>query len=163
MEIRQATVQDLPVMMDLFEGARRFMVSQGNPNQWTGGYPSEEMVLSDIESGHAYVCEQGNVVVGTFVYIIGKDPTYAVIYEGSWPDEKPYGVIHRLAGKAGCHGVAVACIDWGLRQCPVMRIDTHANNMVMRNLLLKYGFSYCGIIHLEQGRGERLAFHICKE
>ena len=38
-----------------------------------------------------------------------------------------------------------------------LRIDTHRGNAVMRRMLEKNGFKYCGIIHLEDG-DERLAF-----
>ena len=32
------------------------------------------------------------------VFIIGADPTYEVIEDGAWPDNSPYGTIHRIAG-----------------------------------------------------------------
>ena len=38
-----------------------------------------------------------------------------------------------------------------------LRIDTHRGNVVMRRMLEKNGFSYCGIIYLENGY-ERVAY-----
>lgn len=29
-----------------------------------------------------------------------------------------------------------------------IRIDTHRNNSIMRHLIDKYGFKYCGIVHI---------------
>ena len=51
-------------------------------------------------------------------------------------------------------------IDWALEQCPNLRIDTHVDNAPMRRALEKYGFSYCGVIHIFNG-DERIAFHKC--
>ena len=38
-----------------------------------------------------------------------------------------------------------------------LRIDTHRGNVVMRRMLEKNGFVYCGIIYLESG-DERVAY-----
>ena len=38
-----------------------------------------------------------------------------------------------------------------------IRIDTHRDNKIMQHNLLKYGFTYCGIIYLANG-DERLAY-----
>ena len=40
--IRKATLEDMPVLLEIYERARKFMVSTGNTNQWTNGYPSRE-------------------------------------------------------------------------------------------------------------------------
>ena len=39
MEIRRATLQDLDRMLEIYDYARAFMRSTGNPTQWSGGYP----------------------------------------------------------------------------------------------------------------------------
>ena len=38
-----------------------------------------------------------------------------------------------------------------------LRIDTHEKNLVMQNLVKKTGFSYCGIIYVDDGT-KRLAY-----
>ena len=38
-----------------------------------------------------------------------------------------------------------------------IRIDTHRDNKIMQHNLAKYGFEYCGIIHIASG-AERLAY-----
>ena len=72
------------------------MRKNGNTKQWTGGYPTEEIIKKDIENGNSYVClDEEQKIVGTFAFIQGDDPTYAHIYDGAWIDDKqPYGVIH---------------------------------------------------------------------
>ena len=47
--IRKATLEDMPVLLEIYERARKFMVSTGNTNQWTNGYPSREILTEDIE------------------------------------------------------------------------------------------------------------------
>lgn len=62
--------------MDIFEQGKRIMRKSGNLKQWTGGYPSTELIQKDMANGNSYVCldEQGNII-GTFAFIPGKDPT----------------------------------------------------------------------------------------
>ncbi len=102
------------------------------------------------------VTEEGKAVA-TFCFIQGPDPTYAYIENGEWKDDSPYYVIHRLASDGSCHGIGKLCIDWCFRQWPCLRIDTHADNKVMQNLVQSMGFVYCGIIYISNGT-PRLAY-----
>ncbi|MBR2636832.1 MAG: GNAT family N-acetyltransferase [Oscillospiraceae bacterium] len=151
MSIRKSTANDLPAMLALYADARRFMAENGNPNQWVNGYPAREMLEADIASGNSYVCEEDGKVVGTFYFVIGDDPTYAVIEDGAWLDDEQYGVVHRITSALGTRGVASFCLDWCYRQHGNIRIDTHADNIPMQKCVLKNGFVRCGIIHLENG------------
>ncbi len=158
-QIRKSTLEDLPVLMDLYEHGRRIMRDSGNLRQWTGGYPSAELVTDDIRKGNSYLCvEEGGRAVGTFAFIPGADPTYARIYGGQWIDDvRPYATIHRLAGREDVRGVSAACIDWCYAQVPNLRADTHRDNRILQHILQKHGFRYCGIIYLMNG-DERLAY-----
>jgi RimJ/RimL family protein N-acetyltransferase len=42
-----------------------------------------------------------------------------------------------------------------------IRIDTHRDNQIMQHVILKQGFTYCGIIYLLSG-DERLAYQKTK-
>ena len=156
MYIRKTTVDDLSYLMNIFQEARQYMVANGNPNQWVNR-PTSADILNDISNGCSYVCVEEDKVVGTFAYIPGPDPTYAVIYDGNWPDDEPYGVIHRIAGTKGAHGVAAAAFRWAFSRCDRLRIDTHEDNRIMQALLKKHGFVYCGVILLSDG-SPRLAY-----
>lgn len=92
-------------MLELCEQARGIMRSDGNMQQWADGYPSRDVLLSDIRKGNSYViCREGSVV-GTFAFIIGEDPTYDKIYDGNWKNNTDiYGTIHRLASGPDSHG-----------------------------------------------------------
>ncbi len=162
MEIRKSTEQDLPRIMEIYALAREFMASHGNPNQWGATqWPPEALIRSDIRSGNSYVCVNGaGTVVGTFFFTQGQDvePTYRVIEDGTWLDESPYGVVHRVASDGSEKGIGTYCLRWAWGQCGHMRIDTHPDNIVMQSLLRKLGFIQCGTIHVEEDDDPRLAF-----
>ncbi len=157
-KIRAASIEDVDRLMEIFETARCFMQATGNPNQWINGYPQRELVVKEIENRHCFVCQDAcDKVVATFCFIVGDDPTYAVIEDGAWPSDVPYAVIHRLASDGSHHGIADACIDWCARQIGCLRVDTHADNKVMQHLLERNGFVRCGIIYVANGT-KRIAY-----
>ena len=97
MEIRNTLPEDMDRVMFIFEQAKQFMRLNGNLHQWTGGYPSEEVLEADISSNSSFVCvDDQKEVVGTFCFRYGfsPEPTYNVIYDGGWLNEKPYGGLH---------------------------------------------------------------------
>lgn len=158
MEIRHTQRSDLPVLLEIFAGARRFMAENGNPNQWGDHTPTQQMLEEDIAAGRSYVCIQDGHITATFFLSTAGEPTYRVIREGAWLDDAPYGVVHRIAAAEQGHGAAAYCLEWCLEQCGNIRIDTHRDNKPMQRLLQRLGYTYCGRIDLENGRGERLAF-----
>lgn len=156
--VRKAEITDIPRMLELFEQAKGIMRADGNMTQWTGGYPSAELLADDIGRGNSYIITRDDAIVGTFAFIIGCDSTYKSIEGGSWTDDSaPYGTIHRLASGPDSHGVAQECFDycWGIIKN--LRVDTHGDNRIMQHCILKAGFKYCGIIHLLDG-SPRLAY-----
>lgn len=156
--IRPSTLEDLPRLMEIYREGREIMLSCGNLNQWKPGYPTEDIIRSDIEAGQSYAVVQDGIVVGAFAFILGKDPTYSVIEGGSWlDDEAPYATIHRLASTKQSHGVARACFAWCWDHIHNLRIDTHEDNVIMRHCIAKAGFQYCGVIYLLNG-SPRLAY-----
>ncbi len=157
MTIRKATLNDIPRMQEIFAIARRFMAETGNPNQWADNYPSVERLADDINSGDSYICVKDGKMVGTFVLRGGNDPTYDIIYEGAWKNDKPYATIHRIASSGDVKGIFKTSMKYALHHYDTIRIDTHRDNKVMRNAILKAGFEYCGIIHCWNG-DERLAY-----
>ncbi|MDK2808913.1 MAG: hypothetical protein PWP24_1650 [Clostridiales bacterium] len=157
MNIRKSTTADLEVMQAIYATARAFMAESGNPGQWNNGYPKTSLLEEDIKNGYSYVCVEGEEIIGTFFYGEIVEPTYQKIYEGAWLPTKSYGVVHRIAVKAGKKGCATFCLNWCYDQSGSIRIDTHRDNIPMQNLLNKLGFLRCGIIYLENG-DERIAF-----
>lgn len=158
MTIRLAREGDVPEIMAVLEAARGIMRSDGNMRQWVNGYPSVEVVESDIESSYGHVLEEDGKIGGYFAFIPSPEPTYAEIFGGEWLDDRaPYHVIHRIGSLPQVHGVFSAIMDFAFSRDSNIRIDTHRDNRIMQHNILKHGFSYCGIIFLESG-DERLAY-----
>ena len=145
----------------IYDAARAFMRRSGNTRQWSGSYPSAESLRQDMAEGNSYAVCVNRKPVATFYFKTAEDPTYAKIYDGAWLNDAPYGVIHRVASDGTHKGVMKLILDFCLTKIDNIRIDTHRDNAVMRNALISYGFSYCGIIHLANG-DERLAYHMAK-
>ena len=160
MEIRKATLNDLPRLLEIYQAARDFMAKTNNPKQWGKHWPPELLIKQNIYEGTSYVCEYNEKVVGTFFFNSGKDiePTYKNISSGNWCDNTPYGVVHRLASDGSVKGIGTFCLNWCYKQCKHLRIDTHLDNIVMINLLTKLNFKKCGIIYVEHDNTPRLAF-----
>lgn len=159
MEIRKALLSEIETIEQIYEDARSFMQSAGNPSQWGTKYPPRELLISDIEGGNLYTVRESDEILGVFFYKLGDDPTYQNIECGEWKNDLPYGVIHRIAVSKNAHGKGVSrlCFEYAFGLCRNLKIDTHRDNVPMQKALLKNGFEYCGIIHLENG-DERVAF-----
>lgn len=155
--IRKATEKDIPAAMELFTAAKSIMRSDGNSTQWGDGYPDAGIVRTDISMGGAHIIEQDGKPVAYFALLPSPEPTYSSI-DGKWLDDSsPYHVIHRIASTPESHGVLRRIIEYALSVSGNLRIDTHRDNRIMRRLIEKAGFSYCGVIVLADG-SERLAY-----
>lgn len=162
MEIRSAKLQDLPRLMEIFDIAREYQKSHGNPTQWPVGYPPEQKVREDIDNGFCYVLEEDRRVAATFALIPGEEPTYQYIESGDWLSEKPYCTIHRVASDGTKRGIGDRIMEWCLQRCHHVRIDTHSDNLVMRHVIEKNGFTYCGIVYVEDGTA-RVAYEFLRK
>ena len=155
--IRKAENPDMEEILHIYDIARAFMRSHGNKAQWINGYPRREVLEYDIKEERLYVCEDDFGIYGVFMLRIGDDPTYREIRDGSWLDDSPYAVIHRIASSGRRHGVLREALDFASALCSHIRIDTHALNEPMQNALVKEGFRRTGIIVCEDGT-DRVAF-----
>ena len=158
--IQKAQLHQLPEILDIYAQARTFMAQTGNPKQWGDHYPPQEMIRQDILNGKSYVNLKDGKIAAVFYFAQEEDPTYGDI-DGAWCNEKPYGVIHRIAVSGNGRGVAAECFAFALEQCDELRIDTHEDNLPMQRCLAKNGFERCGIIYLEDG-DPRIAYQRSK-
>ena len=96
--IRTAQPRDLARILEIYDYARGFMERTGNASQWGKHFPPEELLREDIRAQRLFVIEEDGAVHGVFAFIIGDDPTYQTIEQGSWLAGGAYGTIHRIAG-----------------------------------------------------------------
>ena len=165
MKIRATNVSDIDQLMPIFDEARGTIAALGI-DQWQKGYPSRDVVEEDIARRQSFCVTDGDGVVATFAVLENGEPTYDRIYDGAWltGDSREYLAIHRVAIAVAMRGQGIApmiiehvadrvrALGWRS-----IRIDTHRGNVVMRRMLEKNGFAYCGIIYLENG-DERVAY-----
>ncbi len=156
--IREAKPTDMAAIMQVMDAAKKIMRQSGNMHQWGEGYPSEAVIMSDIEKDGGFVIEDGGNVVGYFAFLPSPEPTYQKIHDGNWLDDgKPYHVIHRIASLPDAHGIFSSIMNFCFARESNILIDTHRDNTIMQHNIEKHGFAYCGIIYLASG-DERLAY-----
>lgn len=159
---RPATHNDIPAIMTLIRGAQESLRKRGI-DQWQNGYPNEQVISEDIIRKHSYVWEKASGIIATVMISFDGEPTYKQI-DGDWLTTGPYAVIHRLTVLESCKGQNIAgqLIEEVGRMCiaqniPSIRIDTHKQNISMQRAAVKAGFTYCGVITLNDG-ALRLAY-----
>lgn len=165
-QIRRSTQGDLDTLMGIFDEARA-TIAQLGIDQWQDGYPTREVIEEDIALGRSYAVEVDGTLCGTFVLVDDGEVTYDKIYGGHWltgDNSAAYLAIHRvaIAVKKRGSGISTAVIDFAARYAKKLgraslRIDTHEGNIVMRRMLEKHGFAYCGVIELLTGES-RVAY-----
>lgn len=165
MQIRIANSEDLDDLVRIYAAARRYMAEHGNPHQWGDGRPTPEEIANSVKEGACRVgVDEDDRAHFSFTIYSEEDPTYQRIYDGAWLNDEPYVTIHRVASDGTMKGVFSSVLTrakdeankLGIRN---LRIDTHNDNLTMQHIVAKAGFSYCGIIHLEDG-DPRLAYQL---
>ena len=163
MTVRHGTPPDIDSIMAIFEAAKQYMRKTGNTSQWSDGYPARENILADIANGHNYVIIDNNGhITATFALILGEDPTYLYIEDGAWPDNEPYGTIHRIASAGRTPGMLKHAVEFAFTLTNNIRIDTHRDNRPMLDALSRLGFKHCGTIYCRDG-SPRLAFQLKRQ
>lgn len=153
---RHAEKADLPVILEIYARARKFMAENGNTVQWRNNRPTREQIEKDIEEKNLYVYENSGEIQGVFAFIPGSDPTYQHI-DGAWLEDTPYATIHRVASAGKEKGVFTKIANYCKSQISHLRIDTHELNLPMQGAVEKNGFQRCGTIYLEDG-SPRIAY-----
>ena len=156
LSFRHTRKSDKEAVMKIYDDAKVYMANSGNPDQWNGSYPDEFLIDDDIKAKRSYVCVDGGQIAAVFMLMFEDDKSYDKIYEGSWLNDEPYSVIHRIAVADNMHGkgIAKACIDFCREECLKrglynLKIDTYKDNIPMQKTLTKYGFSHCGTVYVD--------------
>lgn len=150
--MRRATLADLRNIEDIYARARVFMAATGNPHQWGNQFPLNSSVVEDIRIGRFNLVvdddpETGDErILAQFALCEGLDEVYAHI-DGRWLDDTlPYVTIHRLASSGIVPKMAGACLQWAQAHYPNVRIDTHPDNVIMQKVIMRAGFTRCGLV-----------------
>lgn len=164
MKIRKTEEKDTAAVLAVYEDARQYFFHNGIP-QWQNGTPNLETLHEDMRRGYSYVLEEDGKVIGTACIIEENDPDYLSVSGGSWLNDEPYVVVHRIAVASSRKGkgyasellayAAARARENGWRN---LRIDTHEDNRSMRRLLAKNRFVRCGSVIVGRWREPRIAY-----
>ena len=164
MKLRKSTKEDINEIMKIIKQAQDYFKSQ-NIDQWQNNYPNTKTIENDIDRNESYVLLKDNKIVATSMITFEGESSYERIYEGKWlTDGEKYAVIHRIAVDDNLKGyglsgeiikrVEILCKENNIHS---IRIDTHEQNISMKNTLKKNNFKYCGVIFLADN-SKRIAF-----
>lgn len=160
MNIRKAEISDLSQIISVYAYARVLMRETGNGTQWKNTYPTDEIILDDIEKGYLHLLFDGDGIQGVFAFLPEGDPVYDRI-DGAWINERPHAAVHRVASAGKKRGVLPLCMQYCLSRADNIKIDTHENNKIMQHQLEKFGFVRCGTVTLANGES-RVAYQFEK-
>ncbi|KRL05392.1 GNAT family N-acetyltransferase [Liquorilactobacillus oeni] len=156
--IKQAHLRDVPAIVKLIGLGKKLLAADGIP-QWQGNYPDPAIVKTDVQKGYTYLLLVDNQIAGAATLFQEEDPNYYKIYQGTWQknpsSNKNYATIHRITINPQYHGQHLADFFFsGLFSAAYrlgfneIRIDTHETNKRMQHLIKKSGFSYSGIVYM---------------
>lgn len=160
MDLRKATIEDVSEVMRVFAQARRAQRLAGF-RQWEDGYPSTDVLMSDINSAIGFILDDSGKTAG-YVAIASDDREYNR-YPELWNIDKTYAVFHRIALSDDYRGRKLSGELFDLAESQAIqtgadfvRIDTGLENRPMQHILSKRGYINLGCCDFVWGK--RLAY-----
>lgn len=161
MELITADNNHIEKVMELIQQAKEFL-KQNGVDQWQNGYPDITCIEKDIERKTGYLCIDMENIIGYLCIDFNGEPAYESL-NGEWRSHQPYAVMHRLTIDNTYKGKGVAsqifqlveelCIEKSVYS---IKVDTDDDNQVMKHILQKNGFEYCGTISFDNS--EKIAY-----
>ena len=152
------TLFHIKEIMEIIEQAKRRMKERGL-DQWQDGYPDEATIRNDKRKHQGHYFLKWHEPAAYAAIVFDKDPYYEKI-DGQWlSDGEPYIAVHRLAVADKFLGLDMArhVLHFAERKARAkgvrwFRIDTHHDNLPMRNLIRDFGFTFCGVVQVRDGK-----------
>jgi ribosomal protein S18 acetylase RimI-like enzyme len=151
MQIRLASLDDLPALMALVRRVVPLMLAAGN-RQWDDGYPNRSVFERDIALEQLWVAEAEDGIAGVAALTMDQEPEYA---QANWDMSAKALVVHRLAVDPAFRGAGVASALMRKaeevaveREFAVVRVDTNTENVATQRLFPKLGYRLAGEIGL---------------
>ncbi len=142
-----AKLTDIDRIMEITKSVVQNMRDNGF-EQWTDDYPNVEVFTNDINRNELFVYKEDGVVLGMICVTDVLTPSYETV--AGWNDDKAI-VIHRIMVDPNTHTkgigyklMAFADVYAKEKGFTHLRVDTHADNERMKNLILKSKYKYIG-------------------
>jgi len=142
--IRQATIDDAPVVSDILLEAAHWLEHEGMP-MWRDDEVVPERIVSDVSAGSFYLAERAGQAVGTLKFQLSD----AVFWPDAPTDESAF--IHRVAVRRRFSGgtVSSALFAWAVERAHALgrhylRLDCEASRSRLRAVYERFGFRHHG-------------------
>ena len=164
MQLRLATLQDVPAIVALVRAVVPAMNAAGN-YQWTDSYPNAEVFEQDIANRELWVAQPdphlagqpGSPLAAVAAFTAEQEPEYAQL---GWNLDEPALVIHRLAVAPAFQGQGLAAalmqhaeVVGRALGAVALRVDTGIDNPVTQRLFPRLGYTFAGEISLDAHPG----------
>ncbi|TFF33414.1 GNAT family N-acetyltransferase [Mucilaginibacter psychrotolerans] len=163
MNIRRATLADIPAIMSIVKEAVPLMQAAGN-FQWNDSYPNPEAFEGDVALNQLWVADIDGRVAGASAITTEQYPEYE---QAGLDISQPAIVTHRLVVSPYYRGLGIAEsllmqaeYEADRRGIPLLRIDTNKENKAAQKLFVKLGYIFAGEIGLAFRPGMRF---VCLE
>ena len=150
--MRKANFKDLEKVFDIVEEAKKSLKNDG-VDQWQNGTPNLPLLAKQVSRNYSYIYEKDGEVLAYAYLNPDYDPTYASVREAMKGDNSI--TIHTLCVNKDKMGKGIGSLffeqikDFAVKNNKdSLRIDTHKDNFSKRGLIKKFGFSYIGIIYI---------------
>lgn len=158
---RMANESDRESILEIYLEGSNSLKNDG-VDQWQGNYVPSFKDIDEHLGIDLYVLEYHKRVVSTVCLVEGIDEDYENI-KGKWNTSIPYISIHKVATSNEYKKQSFAkkmmyyVENFAKRKKMDLRIDTHKDNIKMKNFIISCSYKYAGEVVL-QGELERLAY-----
>ncbi|MDO5718648.1 MAG: GNAT family N-acetyltransferase [Tissierellia bacterium] len=160
--IKLAEKGNLDRIVKIIEDGKEALRDMGI-NQWQDGYPDRDVLAADIDNQELYIYLEDGEIISVMTLLTDYDNAYDTLVGGEWKG-KTYIAVHRLsvAREHKGKGISKKMISYAIEKASEMgldsiRIDTHMENTVVKNISDSFGFEYKGVIEFDEG-GKGIAY-----
>ena len=159
LEIRKATKQDLPAVVQLYETLLEHLEAGTNYPGWRKDiYPTQQDAEAALNKGQLYVAQSGEVLAGTIVLNHLQEEAYQTMLWGCNAAPEKVMVLHTFAvhpGFAG-KGVGTALMQFAEAKAKAdglqtIRLDVYEGNVPAIRLYEKQNFCRVGTADMGYG------------
>lgn len=161
MQIRPATLEDIPAILTLIRTVIPAMRAAGNL-QWDDKYPNAKVFAADIALNQLWIVEMEDedTLAAVAAITTTQEQEYAQV---GWDLTEKAVVVHRLAVDPAMRGRGIAAALMQQAETvarsigtTILRVDTSFQNEATQRLFPKLGYQYAGEITLDLRPGIRI-------
>ncbi len=152
--MRKANIKDIVKIEEILLLAKSSLLKDG-VDQWQKSSPNRHMILEQIEKGEGFVYEVDNEVAA-YAHIHDHEEANYQIHADRFKGKDYYTVHTFMADTRGKFEKPGKKFMEEIIDCAKemnkdsIRLDTHDDNFRMKGMLDKFGFTYIGVIQIDE-------------